>query len=593
MGFFDRYPYTNWHNVNLDWVLERVKEWGQMVEANDQAFKDLEEANASFKEYVTNYLQDLDVQEEINIKLDSMLSSGVLIEYMQPYISTGVSEWLEENITEPVGVVIDSSLTVAGAAADSKAVGDRVATKVIPNSSDWNTIYNTGNYAVYANQDYINSPINASGMLYVNNYPKQISQTNTQFYVTQQFITNTGIIYTRFGLAENVISNVSWFTWKSVTNDNIQYGTDLKEIERDSDWNNFINTGVYLVYTNYNYLNSPNKNSGTLYVNNHYSGSINQFLITQIFIDRLGGVYSRFALATSDISNINWYNWNTNSKEIKILFIGNSLTQDAVSYLPYVITNNNLKFPFKLYICYNGGFTLGQIYNSMIENTPCQTFSKCENSTSWTSENNVWTINDILSSFSFDIICLQPYFRVAEVSDEITNYNNCLNYIRAHYNKNGIKITTLLHPPVRNNITVNMTKLEEFARRIIKNSSCEFTFRNDIVIYNAMQTALDSLGDNGHLSEDGIHCQEGIPCLIQALYMYMCLCEMFGYKYNSVYNTPIRITTAVYNSIRVPNPDIGTGVITGNDTQNVLAQEIAIKTFKQTVYKLITYYSEI
>lgn len=126
MGFFDRYPYTNWHNVNLDWVLERVKEWGQMVEANDQAFKDLEEANASFKEYVTNYLQDLDIQAQIDDKLDRMFESGELTNYLQPYVSETVTDWLEDHITEPVGVVIDSSLTVEGAAADAKATGDKI-----------------------------------------------------------------------------------------------------------------------------------------------------------------------------------------------------------------------------------------------------------------------------------------------------------------------------------------------------------------------------------------------------------------------------------------------------------------------------------
>ena len=61
MPFFDKYPYTNFHNVNLDWVLERVKDWGALVEQNNTAFHDLEEANESFKEYVTNYLQNLDV----------------------------------------------------------------------------------------------------------------------------------------------------------------------------------------------------------------------------------------------------------------------------------------------------------------------------------------------------------------------------------------------------------------------------------------------------------------------------------------------------------------------------------------------------
>ncbi len=126
MGFFDEYPYTNWHNVNLDWVLERVKEWGQMVEANNQAFQDLKEANASFKEYVTNYIENLNYQAAIDDKLDRMFESGVLGEYLQPYVSPVVTTWLDQHITEPEGVVIDSSLTVAGAAADSRAVGNRI-----------------------------------------------------------------------------------------------------------------------------------------------------------------------------------------------------------------------------------------------------------------------------------------------------------------------------------------------------------------------------------------------------------------------------------------------------------------------------------
>lgn len=126
MGFFDFFPYTNFHNVNLDWVLQRVKEWGELVQANDVAFHNLEEANQSFKEYVTNYLENLDVQAEIDDKLDRMFESGVLGEYLQPYVSPTITTWLNENITEPEGVIIDSSLTVSGACADAKAVGDAI-----------------------------------------------------------------------------------------------------------------------------------------------------------------------------------------------------------------------------------------------------------------------------------------------------------------------------------------------------------------------------------------------------------------------------------------------------------------------------------
>lgn len=123
MAFFDKYPYSNLHNVNLDWVLERVKEWGQMVEDNNTRFENLEQANEDFKAYVTNYIENLDYQSAIDDKLDRMFESGVLGEYLQPYVSPVVTTWLGEHITEPTGVVIDTSLTVAGACADAKATG--------------------------------------------------------------------------------------------------------------------------------------------------------------------------------------------------------------------------------------------------------------------------------------------------------------------------------------------------------------------------------------------------------------------------------------------------------------------------------------
>lgn len=143
MPFFDFYPYSNLHNVNLDWILQRVKEWGEMVERNNQNFLDLQSANESFKEYVTNYLVNLNVQEEIDDKLDRMLESGVLTSYIQPYVSSATSAWLDGNITQPVGVVIDTSLTVQGACADAKVVGDKFI------SDDYTILSNT-NFKTFA-----------------------------------------------------------------------------------------------------------------------------------------------------------------------------------------------------------------------------------------------------------------------------------------------------------------------------------------------------------------------------------------------------------------------------------------------------------
>lgn len=123
--FFDHYPYTNFHNVNLDWVLQAVKAWGQTVEANDRAFRDLKEANEDFKNYVRNYLQNLDITDEINTKLDNMLASGILTPYFAPYVKGYVDSWLASHVT-PTSPALDSTLTLSGAAARADSTGHRL-----------------------------------------------------------------------------------------------------------------------------------------------------------------------------------------------------------------------------------------------------------------------------------------------------------------------------------------------------------------------------------------------------------------------------------------------------------------------------------
>lgn len=158
MPFFDHYPYTNFHNVNLDWVLQAVKSWGALVEQNNQNFINLEAANESFKNYITtylsNYFDNLDVQDEINNKLDQMLRSGVLTPYMQPYIVSGVNDWLSHNMTT-TSPPVDATLSIRGAAADAYVTGQRVANIATVEADvaelnqfkeDITTLLNTGEY---------------------------------------------------------------------------------------------------------------------------------------------------------------------------------------------------------------------------------------------------------------------------------------------------------------------------------------------------------------------------------------------------------------------------------------------------------------
>lgn len=86
------------------------------------------------KQWIDNYFENLNVQNEINNKLDEMARTGELSEILRPivneeispYVTSSVTQWLNENVS-PVGsaVIVDSSLSISGAAADAKVTGDK------------------------------------------------------------------------------------------------------------------------------------------------------------------------------------------------------------------------------------------------------------------------------------------------------------------------------------------------------------------------------------------------------------------------------------------------------------------------------------
>ena len=135
--FQHEWPYSNFHDLNLDWILQTVKnlatEWAQVQQdwiSEQQAFED-------FKEYVNNRLSEfqdwfdnLDVQQEINNKIDDMVQSGQLLQIIRETVNSttqsATDAWLTENMTPGAGApALDSSLTLENAAAQAKAVGDR------------------------------------------------------------------------------------------------------------------------------------------------------------------------------------------------------------------------------------------------------------------------------------------------------------------------------------------------------------------------------------------------------------------------------------------------------------------------------------
>ena len=100
-------------------LFKTVKE---MFDAQDELVKSYK----ALYDFVNQYFTNLDLQTEVNKKIEEMKDSGELLNLLKPTVSNEVSTWLTSNITNPSNPPIDKSLTVKNAAADSKVVGERL-----------------------------------------------------------------------------------------------------------------------------------------------------------------------------------------------------------------------------------------------------------------------------------------------------------------------------------------------------------------------------------------------------------------------------------------------------------------------------------
>ena len=121
-------PYTNFHKLNQDWFLNEFNKLIEQWKAMQKNFDSLKDAFNDLKSYVQDYFKNLNIEEPINNKLNSMINDGTLLNIISPTINSTTSNWLNTHITNPSNPPIDTSLTVNGAAADSGIVGNKFNT---------------------------------------------------------------------------------------------------------------------------------------------------------------------------------------------------------------------------------------------------------------------------------------------------------------------------------------------------------------------------------------------------------------------------------------------------------------------------------
>ena len=94
MALFENFPYTNLHDLNLDWVLATIRkliaEWTAYKLAMDEAFEDLKGEFHELYDYVMNYFENLDLDDAVTVAvravLEEMIEDGTIDELIAEYI---------------------------------------------------------------------------------------------------------------------------------------------------------------------------------------------------------------------------------------------------------------------------------------------------------------------------------------------------------------------------------------------------------------------------------------------------------------------------------------------------------------------------
>lgn len=78
-------PYSNFHELNQDWFLQEFNKLIANWNAMQKNFDNLQDAFNDLKSYVQDYFKNLDVQEEINNKIDSLVANGYFDTFLNDY----------------------------------------------------------------------------------------------------------------------------------------------------------------------------------------------------------------------------------------------------------------------------------------------------------------------------------------------------------------------------------------------------------------------------------------------------------------------------------------------------------------------------
>lgn len=286
-------------------------------------------------------------------------------------------------------------------------------------------------------------------------------------------------------------------------------------------------------------------------------------------------------------------------KKIRLLSIGNSYSQDALAYVPFILQNIGIDVDIQIGIAMMSSSTLANHVSNFENETAAYTYYY--NSGSAWVNNGLKSIQQILDDKMWDIISLQ------QSSGGVFNWstyqpylNKLINYISDYVNY-PIKFcwyAVQARPASSNSganwsdevITQHYESICENAEKVMNETVCEFLIPVNTAIQNARSIAtLKAMGAYANNSNntsgfgyltpnDGVHLQEGLPCQIAAYTFVLKLLDVYGFDEYSINAESTRVTSDWATGKNIPGPH---GDYIGSTDENCLiAQKCAIMAVK-------------
>lgn len=218
--------------------------------------------------------------------------------------------------------------------------------------------------------------------------------------------------------------------------------------------------------------------------------------------------------------------------KLNVIIIGNSFACDAYFYVPFIMRNVAPKLKLTMHIFNQSGATLADQWSILSENKKYRSYHVYNgNGVWWSSRANEFSVADILKSNrnSINLVLLQQHIVYANDFASFQPYlNNIIKTLKNNI-QNNVKIGFLLTPSYPDSswwLTVikkgfsstDMYNAMTYSiRKTLDTSDVSLIIPAGTAIQNARTTALDTLGkwQYHHLSCDGMHLQDGAPCLIE------------------------------------------------------------------------------